>query len=205
MQEIGLKAAWAKITGVWHPQNWCFPNTRVTKWALLSTLSLERVFHVFLGRGHWHVLAYIANISSSYQKISDWKYWSDYVRTEFQCVDSTLQWEGSSQNIGWQELFHLSKYFHRTQVNLGSDLWVRMFVSNRPCWDLSKAICGNASYTTWWPTLQTMLMVPPDDQILNQSKLGHLFVKFATYASGAIWWPNLKLMQVAPSGGQIWN
>ena len=137
MQEIGLKAAWAKITGVWHPQNWCFPNTRVTKWALLSTLSLERVFHVFLGRGHWHVLAYIAIISSSYQKISDWKYWSDYVRTEFQCVDSTLQWEGSSQNIGWQELFHLSKYFHRTQVNLGSNLWVQMFVSNIPCWDLT--------------------------------------------------------------------
>ena len=183
MQEIGLKAAWAKITGVWHPQNWCFPNTRVTKWALLSTLSLERVFHVFLGRGHWHVLAYIAIISSSYQKISDWKYWSDYVRTEFQCVDSTLQWEGSSQNIGWQELFHLSKYFHRTQVNLGSNLWVQMFVSNIPCWDLTDVTLADED----------------TNSILTDNANG------AIQGNGAIWWPILQLMQVAPSGGQICN
>ena len=38
-----------------------------------------------------------------------------------------------------------SLYFHQTQVNL--------------------------SYATWWPTLQTMQMVLPDDQIFNQSKL----------------------------------
>ena len=61
------------------------------------------------------------------------------------------------------------------------------------------------NYTTWWPTLQTMQMVPPDDQILNQCKLCHLGTQFATNASGAIWWPNLELMQVVPSGGQIWN
>ena len=35
-----------------------------------------------------------------------------------------------------------------------------------------------------------MQMVPPDDQILNQS-------------SCAICWPNLQLMQVEPSGGQF--
>ena len=48
-------------------------------------------------------------------------------------------------------------------------------------------------------------MVPPDDQIFNQSKLCHLLAKFATNASGAIWWSNLQLMQVVSSGGQICN
>ena len=48
--------------------------------------------------------------------------------------------------------------------------------------------CGNASYAIWWPTLQTMQMVPPDDQIMNQSTLCHLLAKFATNASGAIWY-----------------
>ena len=44
-----------------------------------------------------------------------------------------------------------------------------------------RAIEGKvASYATWWPTLQTMQMVPPDDQILNQPKLSHLLAKFAT-------------------------
>ena len=47
-----------------------------------------------------------------------------------------------------------------------------------------------------------MQVAPPDDQILNQSKLCHLVAKFTTNASGAIWWPNLQLMQVAPSGGR---
>ena len=46
---------------------------------------------------------------------------------------------------------------------------------------------------------------PPDDQILNQSKMCHLLAKVATNASGAIWWPKLQLMQVASSCGQICN
>ena len=50
--------------------------------------------------------------------------------------------------------------------------------------------------------MQTMQMVPPDDQMLNQSKLCHLVVKFATNASGAIWWPNFQLMQEALAGVQ---
>ena len=44
-----------------------------------------------------------------------------------------------------------------------------------------------------------MQLVPPDDQILNQSKLCHLVVK------DAIWWSNLQLMQAVPYGGQICN
>ena len=53
-----------------------------------------------------------------------------------------------------------------------------------------KGQCGNACETTWWPTLEPMLVGKPHVQILNQCKL---------------WWPNLQLMQVAPSGGQICN
>ena len=117
-------------------------------------------------------------------------------------------------------------HFYRTQVNLGSDLWVRMSITMPPCWDLTdvtlddedansiltdnakRAIqgnVGNTSYATWWPTLQTMQVPPPDDQMLNQSKLCHLVAKYATYAGGAIWWPNLQLIHVVPSGGQIFN
>ena len=53
-----------------------------------------------------------------------------------------------------------------------------------------KGQCGNACETTWWPTLEPMLVGKPHVQILNQCKL---------------WWLNLQLMQVAPSGGQICN
>ena len=38
----------------------------------------------------------------------------------------------------------------------------------------------NLCYATWWPTLQTMKMAPPDDQMLSQFKLCHLLDKFAT-------------------------
>ena len=65
--------------------------------------------------------------------------------------------------------------------------------------------CGNTSYATWWPTLQTLQVAPPGDQILNQPKLCHLVAKYATNTGGAIWWSNLQLMQVVPSGGQICN
>ena len=62
--------------------------------------------------------------------------------------------------------------------------------------------CGKANHTMWWPTnnaMQTMQAAPPDDQILNQSKLWHLMAKYATNTSGAIWWSNLQLLQVVPS------
>ena len=56
-----------------------------------------------------------------------------------------------------------------------------------------------------WLALEPMQVAPPDDQILNQSKLCHLVAKYATNTNGVIWWPNLQLMQVVPSGGQIRN
>ena len=75
--------------------------------------------------------------------------------------------------------------FYRTQVSLGSDLWVRFSVTEPPFADLidvtladedtnsiltdnanrqSKPMqCSNASDATWWPTLETMQVAPPDD------------------------------------------
>ena len=50
-----------------------------------------------------------------------------------------------------------------------------------------------------------MQVAPPDDQVLDQSKLCHLVVKFVINAGGAIWWQNLQLMQVVSSCGQIFN
>ena len=58
----------------------------------------------------------------------------------------------------------------------------------------------NASYSTWWPTLQTMQVAPPDDQMLNQSKLWHLVAKYVTYTCGTIWWSNCA----TNASGAIW-
>ena len=56
---------------------------------------------------------------------------------------------------------------------------------------------------TWWPTLESMQVVPSGGQIFNQCKWRHLVAKFGTNASCAIWWPNLKLMQALPCGRRI--
>ena len=67
--------------------------------------------------------------------------------------------------------------FYRTQVYLGSDLWVQVSLSTRGFADLTdvtladedtnsiltdsanKAIQGNVSYATWWPTLEPIQVV----------------------------------------------
>ena len=79
--------------------------------------------------------------------------------------------------------------FYRTQINLGSDLWVRMSVSPRRLSDLTdvtltdedtnsiitdNAIQGNASDVTWWPTLSCLrwkyLWEPPMTYHLDMNK-----------------------------------
>ena len=54
--------------------------------------------------------------------------------------------------------------------------------------------CGNVCDVTWWPTLESMQVVPSGGQIRKQCKWRHLVAKFATNLIGAIWWPNLLLM-----------
>ena len=104
---------------------------------------------------------------------------------------------------------------YRTQVSLGSDLWVRLSFTEEPCCRLNlsdedtnsiltdnanRAIQGYLAMQVTQPGgqlwNQAMQVMSPDDQILNQ---------FATNPSGAIWWTILQLMQIAPSCGQICN
>ena len=60
--------------------------------------------------------------------------------------------------------------------------------------DANRAIHNNVATQVTQP-LQTMQVAPPDDQILNQSKLCHLVAKYATKTNGVIWWPNLQLRE----------
>ena len=80
-------------------------------------------------------------------------------------------------------------YFYRTQVYLESDLWVRMSVTTRPCWDLTdvtladednnstdeakRAIIGNVA----------MQVTQPGGQLCKKKALIYL----ETYSSLPIW------------------
>ena len=61
-------------------------------------------------------------------------------------VQSSISWQNISQKGKWQTKRNykwkflppsLEACIYRTQVNLGSDSWVRMSVSPTPCWDLT--------------------------------------------------------------------
>ena len=65
---------------------------------------------------------------------------------------------------------HFLYHMYRTQVYLGSDLWVRVSLTNS----------------------QTFVT------LYKLYKWCHLVARFGTNSSGAIWWPNMQLMQVVP-------
>ena len=109
------------------------------------------------------------------------------------------------------------RILYRTQVCLGSDLWVQVSLAdftfganltdvtladediNSVLTDIAnRAFQGNVA-------MQVTQVAPCGGQIWNLSRWRHLVGNFATNASGAIWWPKLELMQVAQSGGQICN
>ena len=94
--------------------------------------------------------------------------------------------------------FH-SNSFPMQNINLGSDLWVRMSVTERLCVDLTdvtladedtnsiltdnanRAIQGNVA----------MQVMQSGGQLWKQCKWRHLVAKSTTYESGTIWWSNL--------------
>ena len=88
----------------------------------------------------------------------------------------------------------LNSNFYRTQVNLGSDSWVGLSVTDS-CYadltDLSLADEDTNSKLT--------------DNAKRAIQGNEAMQVMLTYASGAIWWPNLKLMQVVPFSGHICN
>ena len=95
--------------------------------------------------------------------------------------------------------------FYRTQVSMGSNLWVQLSLTNTPFWNLNdedtnsiltdnanRAIQGNvanfginASGAIWWPNLQPMQVAPSVGQFCNYAKWHHLVAKFVTNAYGA--------------------
>ena len=85
-------------------------------------------------------------------------------------------------------------YFYRTQVNLGSDSWVRMSVRKSCFADLTDVTLADED---------TNSILADNAQRACQGNEAMQVMK--TNASDAIWWSNLQLMQVAPSGGQICN
>ena len=71
---------------------------------------------------------------------------------------------------------------YRTQVSLGSDLWVRLSLTGTPLADLTDVTiqtdnanrvfqgneCGNASEATGWSNLLLIQVAPPDGQLLTE-------------------------------------
>jgi len=95
---------------------------------------------------------------------------------------------------GWVKIYNVKVlHFYRTQVYLGSDLWVRVSL-NIPCADLTELTLAE----------DTNPILSNNAKAMWQCRWLSL-VGFVINAIGAIWWPNLQLMQVAPSGGQICN
>ena len=93
------------------------------------------------------------------------------------------------------------------QVNLGSDLWVRMSLSEwvrNLCWDLTDATLAdedansklNDNANRAIKGNVVMHVRRPGGQLWNQYLWGNLMTT---------WWPNLQLMHVAPPGGPNWN
>ena len=92
--------------------------------------------------------------------------------------------------------------FYRTQVNPGSDLWVRM------------SVCPSVRHL--WLDLTDVTLADEDTNSIltdnvNRAIEGNvamqvlLVANFGSNASGASWWPNFEPMQVVPLGDPICN
>ena len=124
------------------------------------------------------------------EMLNKWNQCDDLINS-----NTALQWEPLRPTFCKIQDDYMNN-FYRTQVSLGSDLWVyRLYTEKVTVFTLEDS--------SWWS--QLMQVVPSGGQIYNQCKWRHLVAKFGTNASGTIWWPNLPLMQVAPSGGQFCN
>ena len=118
--------------------------------------------------------------------------------TQVSCVEQVLQ--GCTQLKTPKNMFLI---FYRTQVSLGSDLWVLMSVTERLCSDLTDVTLADEDSNS----------IPTDDvnRVIRgnnakwQCKWCNLVANFGTNTSSAIWWPNLHPMQEGPSGGQSYN
>ena len=176
--------------------------------SLLKTRSITHLstFKHLVSRNHLELSLWCASISSSRLPTS-WRY-SPSVKLK-KCQDG-IRWDG----------LHCSHGFYWTQVNLGSDLWVRMSVRHWclvPPDDQTNPNCAtwwpniqliniqliNTSGAIWWSIVQLMQVVPSGGQICNWCKWCHLVAKFSRNASNVICWSNLELMQVRCASGNV--
>ena len=99
--------------------------------------------------------------------------------------------------------------FYRTQVSLGSDLWVRFslthWVSEEPCCKLCKLCKLYASYAS---NMQILQVMQADNA--NRAFRGNVAVQVHNQVKWYVQpcstnvqpiWPKLQLLQLAPSGG----
>ena len=91
--------------------------------------------------------------------------------------------------------FNYWAIFYRSQISLGSILWVRMSVTEN-----NHLVRLNWCDSGWWRYQLNLLtdnttfqcgnaVTQSGGQILNQHKLYRLVAQFAADASGASWWP----------------
>ena len=85
--------------------------------------------------------------------------------------------------------------FYRTQVNLGSDLWVRMSLSD-VCADLTDVtLADEDTNSILADNAKRVIQGNEAMQVMQANAIWrHLVANFAINASGAIWWPNLQLL-----------
>jgi len=133
----------------------------------------------------------------------------------------TQQWPKKHFQVAKSGFWGEFSSFYRTQVYLGSDLWVRVSLSEGGFWNYTsyRLYTSYTSYTSYRLYTEKVTRVAPSGgqfcnlckwlnllaKICNPCTWRHLEAKFGTNASGAIWWTILQLMQIAPSGGQICN
>ena len=91
-------------------------------------------------------------------------------------------------------------FFYRTQVNLGSDLWVRLSVRETPLWNLTDVTLADED-------TNSILTDNANGAIQGNVAMQwrNLVANFGSNASGASWWPNFEPMQVVPLGDPICN
>ena len=79
-------------------------------------------------------------------------------------------------------ILHFTSCIYRTQVSLGSDLWVLMSVRHTPFADLTNVALADEDSNS----------KPTDDinRAVCQCKWRHLVASIEINASGTTWWPN---------------
>ena len=131
---------------------------------------------------------------------------ADYIKLNSTCIRSEssalsrLAFRYTHPSPPLQRRKLLKNNFYRTQVNLGSDSWVRLSVTK------SLMLCRlNWCDSGWCEDTNSIPTHNAKRAIQGNVRMQwcNLVANFRINVNGAIWCPNLQLIQVAPSCGQI--